>query len=209
MQGQQMDAETGLFYNRFRYYQPITGRYMTQDPIGLRDGLNIYAYTTNMPNSFVDPTGLGACYVKFPDYPIDTGLGFKADWIGGHAGVLSYDAKGGTQYYEYGRYSQTNPNNIGVKLPAAEGNVKKLKVSNVKLDKNGNLTPESEEKIKKELSICCGHNTKVELKCDSEVDSKKVNEYANSIAKNAEREHYKLLSNSCRNFASKAISAGK
>ncbi len=36
--GQQYDAETGLYYNRHRYYDPHRGRYITQDPIGLRGG---------------------------------------------------------------------------------------------------------------------------------------------------------------------------
>jgi len=33
--GQQYDEETGLYYNRHRYYDPLQGRYITQDPIGL------------------------------------------------------------------------------------------------------------------------------------------------------------------------------
>jgi RHS repeat-associated protein len=42
MQGQQLDAETGLFYNRYRYYDPAGGRYVTQDPIGLLGGRQLY-----------------------------------------------------------------------------------------------------------------------------------------------------------------------
>lgn len=36
MQGQHYDEESGLCYNRYRYYDPETGRYITQDPIGLK-----------------------------------------------------------------------------------------------------------------------------------------------------------------------------
>ena len=36
--GKQFDAETGLYYNRFRYYDPRTGAYISQDPIGLKGG---------------------------------------------------------------------------------------------------------------------------------------------------------------------------
>ncbi len=36
--GQQYDEETGLYYNRHRYYDPLLGRYITQDPIGLEGG---------------------------------------------------------------------------------------------------------------------------------------------------------------------------
>ena len=44
MQGQQLDLETGLHYNRFRYYDPGSGRYVTQDPIRLKGGANFYSY---------------------------------------------------------------------------------------------------------------------------------------------------------------------
>ncbi|MGC5474399.1 RHS repeat-associated core domain-containing protein, partial [Aeromonas veronii] len=56
-QGQYFDAETGLHYNRHRYYQPETGRFITPDPIGLAGGLNNYQYAPN-PIGWVDPLGL-------------------------------------------------------------------------------------------------------------------------------------------------------
>lgn len=56
-QGQYYDAETGLHYNRFRYYDPDVGRFVSQDPIGLAGGLNLYQYAPN-PLSWVDPLGL-------------------------------------------------------------------------------------------------------------------------------------------------------
>lgn len=56
-QGQYYDAETGLHYNRHRYYQPETGRFITPDPIGLAGGLNNYQYAPN-PTGWVDPLGL-------------------------------------------------------------------------------------------------------------------------------------------------------
>ena len=46
-QGQYEDEETGLYYNRFRYYNPETGQYTQQDPIGLAGGLNLYSYVKN------------------------------------------------------------------------------------------------------------------------------------------------------------------
>ncbi|EFR3167730.1 hypothetical protein H1417_004481, partial [Salmonella enterica] len=53
---QQYDEESGLYYNRYRYYNPEQGRYITQDPIGLAGGLNTYAYVKN-PLSYIDPLG--------------------------------------------------------------------------------------------------------------------------------------------------------
>ncbi|ENC8491045.1 RHS repeat protein, partial [Escherichia coli] len=55
--GQQYDEESGLYYNRHRYYDPLQGRYITQDPIGLKGGWNFYQYPLN-PVSGFDPLGL-------------------------------------------------------------------------------------------------------------------------------------------------------
>ncbi|PHM46768.1 RHS family protein [Xenorhabdus miraniensis] len=57
--GQWLDEESGLVYNRFRYYSPVASCYLTPDPIGLHGGLNLYAYVKN-PTSWVDPLGLSS-----------------------------------------------------------------------------------------------------------------------------------------------------
>lgn len=65
-QGQYADQETGLYYNRFRYYSPIEGCYIQQDPIGLAGGNPTqYAYVGN-PNWWIDPLGLAG--VDDPGY---------------------------------------------------------------------------------------------------------------------------------------------
>jgi RHS repeat-associated protein len=56
-QGQYEDSETGLFYNRFRYYDAEVGVYICHDPISIAGSLNIYAYVHD-PNLFVDKFGL-------------------------------------------------------------------------------------------------------------------------------------------------------
>ncbi|KMN08045.1 RHS repeat domain-containing protein [Pseudomonas helleri] len=56
-QGQYFDSETGLHYNRYRYYDPQVGRFISKDPIGFVGGLNDYAYAPN-PVGWVDTLGL-------------------------------------------------------------------------------------------------------------------------------------------------------
>ncbi|WP_232442507.1 RHS repeat-associated core domain-containing protein, partial [Burkholderia ubonensis] len=56
-QGQQVDGETGLHYNRHRYYDPNVGRFISKDPIGLNGGPNVYQYASN-PVEWIDPLGL-------------------------------------------------------------------------------------------------------------------------------------------------------
>ncbi|MEZ0524818.1 RHS repeat domain-containing protein, partial [Pseudomonas sp. Env-17] len=59
-QGQYFDAESGLHYNRHRYYNPDIGRYLTPDPVKLAGGINGYQYVPN-PTGWVDPLGLSKC----------------------------------------------------------------------------------------------------------------------------------------------------
>uniref|UniRef100_UPI00200C8F71 RHS repeat domain-containing protein n=1 Tax=Pseudomonas sp. MWU15-20650 TaxID=2933107 RepID=UPI00200C8F71 len=59
-QGQYFDQESGLHYNRHRYYNPDIGRYLTPDPVKLAGGINGYQYVPN-PTGWVDPLGLNTC----------------------------------------------------------------------------------------------------------------------------------------------------
>ncbi|CAI8692892.1 RHS repeat-associated core domain-containing protein [Burkholderia sp. IT-111MI5] len=56
LQGQYFDEESRLQYNRYRYYDPATGSFVSQDPIGLKGGQNPYMYAPN-PYSWIDPLG--------------------------------------------------------------------------------------------------------------------------------------------------------
>jgi len=76
-QGQYEDEETGLYYNRFRYYSPQMGMYVSQDPIGLAGGNpTLYGYVFD-PNTQIDPFGLDCGKKKItaiaPYYPPNDG----------------------------------------------------------------------------------------------------------------------------------------
>ena len=58
-QGQSLDTETGLHYNRFRYYDSDVGMFISRDPIGLLGGNNVFQYAPN-PIGWIDPWGLKA-----------------------------------------------------------------------------------------------------------------------------------------------------
>jgi RHS repeat-associated protein len=56
--GKEKDDETGLYYHGARYYAPWLGRWTAADPIGMRDGVNVYSYVANNPCRLVDRAGL-------------------------------------------------------------------------------------------------------------------------------------------------------
>jgi|GEM_PF-880733 len=65
--GQYFDEETGLHYNYRRFYDPITGRYIQSDPLGLQGGLNRFAYGDANPANVIDPMGLSGDGFKLTD----------------------------------------------------------------------------------------------------------------------------------------------
>ena len=75
-QGQYYDVESGLHYNRHRYYDPGTGQFTQQDPIGLLGGINNYQYAPN-PSGWIDPLGL-VCKERYDRYKELRQQGFSA-----------------------------------------------------------------------------------------------------------------------------------
>ena len=63
LQGQYEDGETGLYYNRYRYYDPHAGRFVSQDPLGMAAGSNPYRAGANV-HQWTDPLGLAQCSLE-------------------------------------------------------------------------------------------------------------------------------------------------
>jgi RHS repeat-associated protein len=68
---------SGLLYMGARYYDPQTGRFLSQDPAGLGGGLNLYAYTNSDPINFIDPEG----QIAFVPILVGIGIGAGGDFL--------------------------------------------------------------------------------------------------------------------------------
>ncbi|MCG8504429.1 MAG: RHS repeat-associated core domain-containing protein, partial [Sphingomonadales bacterium] len=88
-----IDQETGLYYVRARYYSPEIGRFLSPDPIGYGDGLNMYAYVRNDPVNLTDPSGLGVRIGGISNFRTHDGNGKAIPPVG--AGVSSGGGKRG------------------------------------------------------------------------------------------------------------------
>ncbi len=78
--GREYAYATGLYYFRARWYDPVTGRWLSKDPIGISGGINLYVYCSNDPVNFRDPWGLWG--VQFGGFNIGVGnpwLAFDRD----------------------------------------------------------------------------------------------------------------------------------
>jgi len=81
--GRYLDAETGLYFYRARFYSAKLGRFLQTDPIGTKDDLNLYTYVGNDPLDRTDPTG------KLPDWLVDFSGGVGDMAIAATLGVIS------------------------------------------------------------------------------------------------------------------------
>jgi len=157
-QGQYYDQETGLHYNRFRYYDPACGRFVSQDPVGLYGGFNVYQYASN-PAGWIDPLGLkrtgslgGGYNYRLDEFPYKNGTSFE---VHVYRGTREFGAHGPTDWLnKHGGVPTAN-------LPASvENRLNSVLVSENR--KHGFLPPKGQADIKngkwKEIvkqSFCC------------------------------------------------------
>jgi RHS repeat-associated protein len=93
-QGQWLDEESGFYYNRFRYYDPRMGRYITQDPIGLAGGMNLYGYVHGNPISYIDPLGLAEAGLYYCRRPVDGVPGDSLNSVLNHHYICTINDEG-------------------------------------------------------------------------------------------------------------------
>jgi RHS repeat-associated protein len=144
-QGQYEDSETGLYYNRFRYYDPSIGSYLSQDPIGLNGGMQLYNYVHD-PNSWVDRLGL----VKDP-LNLSGGYTGRMDVFNmGHGTdfeIHVYD-KSGAEVGIFGSEGWINKHGITSDVEMPDGVESRLKGMAVdQMRKDGRLKPKGTEDI--------------------------------------------------------------
>jgi RHS repeat-associated protein len=96
--GHPLDGETGLYYARARYLQPALGIWLSPDPAGYTDGMNVYEYCTSNPMRASDPTGQWAEYEVLPgDQFLPGRASFKVIHVY-EAGVVSWFCGGLGEY---------------------------------------------------------------------------------------------------------------
>jgi len=106
--GMYYDAETGLYYDRARYYSPTLGRFLQTDPIGYKDDIDLYTYVGNDPTDRTDPTGLSDEVDRYHDQENQQSLQTQNDDITGRLLIEIWKAIFGGKPAEPGSWVHRN-----------------------------------------------------------------------------------------------------
>ncbi len=185
----QLTGNLGLLDYGARMYDNETVRWFGMDQLAEKHfTLSPYEYCYNNPVNVVDPDGKDGIFVVFPKYKAN---GYP---LTGHAGVLLINNKtGGTRYYEYGRYSSDF------------GNVRNYPVPDVEIV-DGEPTIESLDTVLGYISEISGKGQAVEGAYVESDNFDAMNDYAEEIMNDQNREPYNILTNNCGTFADDVIS---
>jgi RHS repeat-associated protein len=144
--GQYEDAETGLYYNRFRYYDPESGGYVSQDPIRTSAGIRLHCYVPDPLTAF-DPFGLSCTKVD------DQRAGYKAN-LELHLELFSREG-GGSWVMTKLQYQRFVEGNALVGDPSGQFIATKARMDRVLTEAGGDLF-----KVEKALGFDPGHFSK-------------------------------------------------
>ena len=156
-QGQYEDIEIGLYYNRFRYYSPDSGTYISQDPIRLAGGLAFYGYVFDC-NGWIDPWGLEIITV----YRFDTRSpaeikksgGFNAKSPNSNIDLLEYAEMNTPSQYISTSYSIDSAIDFGNDYHGGDGYIYKIEIDDsLGVDVNKTLGSNSPFPNEKEFAV--------------------------------------------------------
>ena len=151
-QGQSFDTETGLHYNRFRYFDPDLGMFTTRDPIGLNGGMNVFQYAPN-PTGWIDPFGLSGSNLSALDQQAIEAANTLPDRTRGAVTVAVGRGESGQLYVSTSEKNSRRP----IKDWAIENNVTNVnsKTPNMHAEESlRNFAPEKMSEVGSSKPIC-------------------------------------------------------
>jgi RHS repeat-associated protein len=123
----EFDSETSLYFYRARYYDPVTGRFLSEDPISFVGGINFYVYVFNEPTNWRDPSGKDVLECRRP---------VKVPFAGDTPHTFLYSTQTG------GSWGFTTKNDVSGGMATALGKCVAGSIeSESPFDKNGKLKP--------------------------------------------------------------------